>query len=472
MLGLHVAQVATASAFIKFCIMRATNREILNYTTALSHLLGLADLERMVDQTSFRSNSSLTIFKTFMQRLGNPETCAPVVHIAGTKGKGSTCAIVTAILAAAGYRVGLFSSPHLYSFRERIRIGLNPISERDFSTIMSSIWPYVAEMKSCNQPITTFELLTALAFQYFKKQQVDIQVLETGLGGRLDATNIVPQSTCAITSLSLDHTDVLGDTIEEIATEKAGIIKEGSPVITAPQCPSALKIIEKVCVQRNAKLIQLGKDILYERLEFDYKGQFFSLATQNLEPTQYWTPLLGKHQVENAAVALTIIDQLESSGFTVSPEVKSRGLASVVWPGRIQVLGTRPFIVVDCAHNPHSIQKLCTAIKDHFSYDRLLLIIGTSINKDLSGMIKELAPFTDHAFASFSDHPRALSPRIIYRELIDNGIPATLTTSAQEAIALATKSLRSSDLLIVTGSVFIAAEAIRELHSFSEDLFP
>ena len=156
--------------------MEAANREILNYTTALSHLLGLADLERMVDQTSFRSNSSLTIFKTFMQRLGNPETCAPVVHIAGTKGKGSTCAIVTAILAAAGYRVGLFSSPHLYSFRERIRIGLNPISERDFSMIMSSIWPYAAEMKTCNQPITTFELLTALAFQYFKKQQVDIQI--------------------------------------------------------------------------------------------------------------------------------------------------------------------------------------------------------------------------------------------------------------------------------------------------------
>ena len=264
----------------------------MNYTTALSHLLGLADLERMVDQTSFRSNGSLTIFKTFMQRLGNPETCAPVVHIAGTKGKGSACAIVTAILAAAGYRVGLFSSPHLYSFRERIRIGLNPISERDFSTIMSSIWPYVAEMKTRNRSITTFELLTALAFQYFKTEQVDIQVLETGLGGRLDATNIVPESTCAITSLSLDHTDVLGDTIEEIATEKAGIIKEASSVITAPQCSSALKIIENTCVQRNARLIQLGKDILYERLEFDYKGQFFSLGTQNLEPTQYWTPLL------------------------------------------------------------------------------------------------------------------------------------------------------------------------------------
>ena len=445
--------------------MEAANREILNYTTALSHLLGLADLERMVDQTSFRSNSSLTIFKTFMQRLGNPETCAPVVHIAGTKGKGSTCAIVTAILAAAGYRVGLFSSPHLYSFRERIRIGLNPISERDFSMIMSSIWPYAAEMKTCNQPITTFELLTALAFQYFKKQQVDIQVLETGLGGRLDATNIVSESTCAITSLSLDHTDVLGDTIEEIATEKAGIIKEASPVITAPQRSSALKIIENVCVQRNARLIQLGKDILYERLEFDYKGQFFSLGTQNLATTKYWTPLLGKHQVENAAVALAIIDQLKSSGFTVSQEAKSLGLASVVWPGRIQVLGTRPFIVVDCAHNPHSIQKLCTAIKDHFPYDRLLLIIGTSINKDLSGMITELAPLTHHAFASFSDHPRALSPRIIYRELIDKGIPATLTTSAQEAIVLAMENLRSSDLLIVTGSVFIAAEAIRELHS-------
>ena len=451
--------------------MGAANRELLNYTTALSHLLGLADLERMVDQTSFRSNGSLAIFKSFMQRLGNPETCAPVVHIAGTKGKGSTCAIVTAILTAAGYRVGLFSSPHLYSFRERVRIGLDPISEKDFSIIMSDIWPHAAEMKTRNRSITTFELLTALAFQYFKKQQVDIQVLETGLGGRLDATNVASGSICAITSLSLDHTDVLGDTIEEIAKEKAGIIKETSPVITAPQCSSALKIIENACVQRNARLIQLGKDILYERLEFDDKGQFFSLTTQSLETTKYWTPLLGKHQVENAAVALAIIDQLESSGFMVSPEAKSRGLASVVWPGRIQVLGVQPFIVVDCAHNPYSIQALCAAIKDHFRYTRLLLIIGTSINKSLPGMLKELAPFTDHAFASLSDHPRALSPRIIYRELLDKGIPATLTTSTQEAVALATKSLRSSDLLIVTGSVFIVAEAITAFHSLSEKPF-
>lgn len=434
----------------------------MNYTTALSRLLGLTDLERMIDQTSFRSNNNLVVFKSLMLRLGTPETCAPVVHVAGTKGKGSTCAIVTSILTAAGYRVGLLSSPHLYSFRERVRIGPDLIPESEFSKLMASLWPHVTKIQQSRQSVTTFELLTALAFLYFKAQQVDIQVLETGLGGRLDATNIASGSICAITSLSLDHTEILGDTIEEIAKEKAGIIKKSSAVITAPQFPAALKVIKKTCAEQDATLYQVNRDILCQRLKFDHKGQSFLLRTHSTT-AKYWMPLLGMHQIENAAVALGIIERLESSGFTIPVEAKSHGLTGVDWPGRIQVLTTRPFTVVDCAHNPYSMQKLITAIKDHFSYDRLILIIGTSVNKNLAGMVDELAPLVDHAFACFSDHPRALSPRLIFRALTAKGIPATLTTSTKEAVTLATKRLRPKDLLLVTGSVFIAAEASKLL---------
>jgi len=396
-----------------------------------------------------------------LEKLGNPEGTARAIHIAGTKGKGSTAAMIASVLTIAGYKTGLYTSPHLFSFTERIQVGGRPIAENEFARLVEVLKP---EVEAVNQfsafgQLTTFELLTALAFAYFKEKEVDFQVLETGLGGRLDATNLVKSGVCVITSISFDHMEVLGNTLTQIATEKAGIIKPGSIVVCSPQFPEAMRVIEKVCWERGVRLVKVGSEVTWCRKAFNSEGQSFQLrgiiGEYNLS-----LPLLGEHQLENAATAVATVEVLANLGVRVSTESIAAGLAQVHWPGRLQILKREPWFIVDGAHNVDSAKRLAESLERYFNFDRMILIFGVSSDKDVAGMVAELASLPSIVIATSSRHPRAVEPSRLVAEFSKWGITPLVAESVASAVDLALARATPKDLICATGSLFVVAEAI------------
>ncbi|MCJ7604512.1 MAG: bifunctional folylpolyglutamate synthase/dihydrofolate synthase, partial [Dehalococcoidales bacterium] len=339
----------------------------MDYRESLDYILNFADFERLP-----RSGIvwDLKRVESLLARLGNPHLSAKTVHVAGTKGKGSTAAMITSVLRQAGYRTGFYTSPHLRTYTERIQVDGVNISEDDWARLATSIQPFVTEENAdgSHGELTTFEILTAMAFLHFRNVKADYQVMEVGLGGRLDATNVVSPDVCVITSISYDHMDVLGNTLTEIAGEKAGIIKPGVPVVTAPQETEALKVIEKVCREKKCPVVRVGADVIYRLDHFDLEGQSFHVKGRRGE-YDLRIPLLGWHQVQNATNAVAAAEVLASQGADITPTHIKDGLFSVKWEGRLQVLRRDPWVVVDGAHNADSMQKLGHALKAHFSYD-------------------------------------------------------------------------------------------------------
>jgi dihydrofolate synthase/folylpolyglutamate synthase len=309
--------------------------------------------------------------------------------------------------------------------------------------------------------LTTFEVITALGFAYFRKKGIDIQVVEVGLGGRLDATNVVLPEVCIITSLSLDHTDVLGDSLAGIAVEKAGIIKPGSVVVISPQVDEAGGVIERACLDAGAPLIKAGDDVTWEIIEYDSGGQSFRVKGRNGE-YDLTIPLLGKHQVENAAVAVAALEVLAEKGMNISVDNIARGIAKVSWPGRLQVLSRHPLLVADGAHNPYSAGKLREALKQYFTFERGILIIGASADKDISGMISELAPVFDTVIITRSTHPRAMAAETLAAGFRRYGAETRVTEDVSTAIPIALGIAGEKDIICVTGSLFVAAGAIEQ----------
>lgn len=359
-----------------------------SYQAAIDYILRFADYERA-------SRSALVWdlrrMDELLGRLGNPQAVARSIQIAGTKGKGSTAAMIASVLATAGYRTGLYTSPHLLSFTERIQVDAKPIAAEEFAAVVEKLKP---EVEAVNQhgafgELTTFEILTALAFVYFKDRKVDFQVLETGLGGRLDATNVVHSKVCVITSISFDHTDVLGDSLAQIAAEKAGIIKPGSIVICAPQAPEALAVIERACQNKGVRLINMSKHVTWQRKSSSLARQSFHLKG-TMHDYEFTIPLLGEHQLENAATAVATLEALAEWGVKVSLEHIAAGLAQVRWPGRLQVLERDPLLIVDGAHNADSAKRLMQALGQYFSFDRLILIIGISFDVSIRWLPRHL----------------------------------------------------------------------------------
>ena len=306
-----------------------------HYKDALHRLLQLVDYERMTSLSRERVRFDLSGMKTLLRSLGDPHLGTPTVHIAGTRGKGSTAALCASALSRQGYRTGLYTSPHLHSFRERIRLNGHPVSEEEFAGLVDTLWPHVESGSGTEGPggVTMFEALTAMAFCHFS-QEADFQVLEVGLGGRLDTTNVADPDVCAITSLSLDHTSILGNTIESIAREKAGIIKPGVAVVTSPQVPEAMAVLESTCKERGAPLIKVREDITWQGGDRTPQGQSVEV-TGRLGAHPLWIPLLGEHQLENAATAVGILEVLKekaSSYPTVRwTRVSVRCLGRVAW---------------------------------------------------------------------------------------------------------------------------------------------
>ncbi|MBA7596846.1 Folylpolyglutamate synthase [subsurface metagenome] len=445
----------------------------MDYQAALEYILSFTDYERSPAVLYSPANFDLRRMEELLERLGNPHLRARAVHVAGTKGKGSTAAMIASALGAAGYGTGLYTSPHLHTFRERINIAGKDIAEGEFSTLVERLKPEVeaVNLSHAYGELTTFEILTAMALTYFGEARVDFQVLETGLGGRLDATNVVPAEVAVITSISLDHAEVLGDSLDKIAGEKAGIIKPGSVVVVSPQQEEAEMVIAKVCGEKGARLIAVGRDVTWQKMAADIRGQ--SLRVQGQTDSYDLTiPLLGEHQLENAATAVAALEALASCGVTIPTESIVGGLAEVRWPGRLEILSHEPLFLVDGAHNADSARRLKEAIKQYFDFQRLVLIIGVSSDKDIAGIAGELAPLSAVAIATRSRHPRALAPSLLLEELIKHGAYTELTESVAAAASHALALAGPRDLICATGSLFVAAEAIEYVRGIPAEIYP
>jgi len=433
----------------------------MDYRQAEDYLLSFTDYEKTPGIAYTSANYDLRRMEKLLQPLGNPHLGTRTVHIAGTKGKGSTAAMIAQALIKAGYKTGLFTSPHLFTIRERARINNVLISEADFASSITELQPIVEKMNSeaAYGHLTTFEILVAAVFAYFKKNRVDFQVLEVGLGGRLDATNVARGDVCVITSISLDHTEVLGNTIAKIAAEKAGIIKPGAIVVNFPQPEEALKIVQQTCQQQGARLIQVGKDISWHRTGGDLTGQ--TLTVKGLAAKYNLTiPLIGDHQLENSAAAVATLEALKNLGVDITEEAIVQGLSQVNWPGRLQILRYRPMVVVDGAHNAYSIKKLIETLRKYFKYDKCFIIFGTSCDKDIPGMAKELASFVSQTTITSSTHPRAAKIPVIEAKFARHGIEISITKNIAEALSQALSKAKKTDLILATGSLFVVAEAI------------
>lgn len=428
---------------------------MLTYAQALAHLYSLTDYETKTAYLYSPDRFDLRRVERLLAPLGNPHQGFRAVHIAGTKGKGSTAAIIESILRHAGYQTGLYTSPHLHTFRERIQAGGALIPEADVAR-------WVQRLQDTAQGIeglTTFELMTALAFGWFVEQGVDWAVVEVGMGGRLDATNVLLPQVSVITSISLDHTVILGNTVARIAAEKAGIIKPGVPVVCAPQVPEALTVIRDTCQQQGSPLIQVGRDWTWKVGHCTLEGQSFSLrSTLPRSVEDLWLPLLGPHQLVNATTAVATLATLNPQ-VVVSDQALHAGLRQVWWPGRMQVLGQEPLVMTDAAHNPDSAQKLRTAVEECLTFRRLYLIVGMSAEKDWTGVLQTLLPIAHRAYAVRSLHPRAAAPEALAEAAGALGFALEPAGSVGNGLAKALAEAAPQDLVLATGSVFVAANA-------------
>ncbi|MCJ7623094.1 MAG: bifunctional folylpolyglutamate synthase/dihydrofolate synthase, partial [Anaerolineaceae bacterium] len=413
----------------------------------------------------------LARMKLLLSRLGDPQNSFQSIHIAGTKGKGSVSALIANSLQVAGNKVGLYSSPHLQDYTERIRVNGANIPKRDFISLLNEIKPHIEYVPK----ISTFELATALGFMFFSKMKVDFAVIEVGLGGRLDATNVISPVLSVITSISYDHIEVLGDTLAKIAFEKAGIIKQGCPIVLAPQKEEARRVVERVAQDRHAQLTLVGKDYLYAPWSHSLSNQSFlvwSAAEQEMvdefiesggrnswEPSRLKIPLLGYHQVENSATAFAALHELQKYGVHLNEEDIIRGFAEVCWPGRFEVLRRTPPFIIDSAHNQDSALKLRLAIDDYLPGQPVLLIFGASEDKDIHGMLSALLPRVQRVIATKSLHPRGLDPNKVVEICHQFGCSAQAIVPIEDAISEALRLAGQESAIVVAGSLFVAAAA-------------
>ena len=443
----------------------------MNYEESLRYLQTFADFEKKTGY-SYTASFDLRRPRALVELLGDPHLRFPSVLVAGTKGKGSTSVMIASILQASGRRVGLYSQPHLHTFRERIRINGVLITPEEMAAAVEAVVPAVEELEHRHPELgapTTYEVATAAAMLFFARQALDLVVLEIGLGGRLDAVNVVNPLVSVITPVSLDHVQILGNTVAEIAAEKAGIIKENGVVVAARQSEEAIGVIRRVAADRHAELIVAGLDIV-QRAESPAPPEVGGFARPRWERSdvslrgpsgvvyRVRLPLLGAHQVANAATAITVIEQLAKHGIRVGREDVEEGLAQVKWPGRLEIVSRQPLVVVDGAHNADSAQKLTAALEENYVYERLILVLGTSADKDVEGIIAALGPKASLAIATRSQHSRAAAPERLAAELRRYCPDVRTAPDVPSALALATTLADPTDLICTTGSLFTVAD--------------
>jgi dihydrofolate synthase/folylpolyglutamate synthase len=424
-----------------------------SYKQALNYIYSHTNFERKQMPKYNMTTLDLSRTKELLTRLDNPHHHFPVLLIAGTKGKGSTAAMCHNILCAAGYKAGLYSSPHLHTFRERIRLNQELISQEDVLALVNEIRPHADTVVG----LTAWEIMTTLAFVAFARAGVDVAVLEVGLGGRLDATNVTEPLVSVITSISYEHTHLLGNTLPLITREKAGIIREGGLVVSAPQFPEAMAVIEEICQQKKAQLIVVGDEIPWRVGRVTLNKQVIYMDGQ-----VYTIPLLGQHQATNAATALTAIQALQTKiDVSVSLDAVKEGLATVNWPGRLEILNHTPLIIVDSAMNGYSAKKLRQALTTYFPGRTVTLVFGASSDHDYPAMLKELLPLTSHAIVTQANHPRATPSNVLasLAQTLGHQVSSTSTVAQAMEEALDRVDENKRDLICVTGSLFCVADA-------------
>ncbi len=424
-----------------------------NYQKTLDYLYSFVDFSMTRGARIAPDQFDLARMRDFLSALGNPEQAYPCLHIAGTKGKGSVSAMCASALRAGGYRVGLYTSPHLEDYAERIRVNGENIPHAEMARLVDEMKPAIESIPR----LTTFEITTGLAFLYFARQGVEAAVFEVGLGGRLDATNVLLPAVTVITSLSYDHTYILGNTLAEIAGEKGGIIKPGVPLVAAPQQEEARLVLERISAERGAPLIQVGRDVLFRAGAHTLDGQELDVWREGQTAQRLFIPLLGSYQVENAAVAWAALEQFSQRALPVSPEAVLQGFAGVDWPGRFEVLRREPPVVVNSAHNRDSSRKLRQALDDYFPGREVVLIYGASEDKDIAGMFDELLPRVRLVVVTKSFHPRAIEPELLVKLAVKHDRPVMVVPEVVDALDEALAAAGDGAVVLATGSIFVAA---------------
>jgi len=429
----------------------------MDYRETLDYIDSFIDFEK-IPGYAYASSFRLERMHAFLQELGNPHLGLNTIHIAGSKGKGSTCAIIASLLKEAGYSVGLYTSPHLLDVKERIRIE-DIIKEEDFIELVEKIKPVAERFRDRKTlgKLSFFEVLTACAFLHFKEKRVDFAVMETGLGGRLDATNVTEPLVCGITNISFEHTDKLGNSLGEIAREKAGIIKAQGIIVTVPQDKEVIDVIRKVCREVKTKLYEIGEDINYSIIKSDEKSQIFNLEGPDYSYKGLEMNLIGKHQVENAALAAGILKTIDN----INEEAIRRGLKNISWSGRLQIVQREPYVILDGAQNAASINAVLSSIKEIFHYKRLICVFGISSDKDIKGVSEELDRASDLVILTRSRNERASEPFCLKENF--SRARAEVTSSVEEALKLCFSAANKEDLILITGSLYVVADAIKTL---------
>jgi len=439
---------------------------MMTYVQALQYLDSFINFEQKMGALH-SSDFKLERVVRLLEFLGHPQKKYKIIHVAGSKGKGSVCAMTASILKSAGFKVGLYTSPHLQDVRERIRIlektnsggSLNDvfvdmISPSELCSIIEEARPAIEKIR--NQAslgrLTFFESYTALALYYFSREAVDYAILETGLGGRLDATNAVEADIAVITSISLEHTHILGTTCAQIAQEKAGIIKRrGQRVVVASQDVEVRDILQAHCLQIGTNPLWVESYVKVGKITAGTSGQELCLSTPKSQYHDLNLPLLGGHQVGNAATAVAIAECLKDESVNISEADIREGLASVFWPGRMEVVGADPVIILDGAHNPNSVRMLVRSVRSIFVCRKVVVVLGVCADKDVGGIESEIESLTQEIIYAKADHPRA------YPFL--NALPVS------EAVDLARMRAGMEDVVLITGSIYVISEARQYLQS-------
>ena len=454
---------SSSSSSVARTVVPTSPDSIKNYPTAIRWLNSHIDYERLRIVPEDRRAFGLDRMRYLLKQLDHPHQQIKCLQVAGTKGKGSTCAMAANMLRGCGYTVGVYSSPHLVDLRERITVDDQMISHAELTEIFRRIAH--AEKTTARYQLTFFEILTAAALRYFADQAVDIAILETGLGGRLDATTVVTPTVCGIAHISLDHTNVLGKDLASIAREKAGIFKKDVPAVSVAQEPQVTAVLNEVAQEVGAPLEFTG-----DQIEFSYRFE----ATKELGPhtrvsittaDSRWehlaVPLPGEHQAHNCGLAMAMLDRLKAFGFSLPEADVISGLASTRLPGRMESVWAEPRVIIDGAHNAASIHALIRTLGAHVSYDSLVLIFGCAQNKEIDGMLHEVSLGADKViFTQSKTNPRAMAPNLLLSRFAEKS--AKMAQSAPnliEALELAKRAVSREDIIVVAGSFYLAGEA-------------
>jgi dihydrofolate synthase/folylpolyglutamate synthase len=443
-----------------------------NYQQALDYLYSYVDYSVKRKYRYSPDVFDLVRVTELLASLGNPHENYPSIHVAGTKGKGSVSALLASCLTEHGYKTALYTSPHLLHFTERIQIDGREIPEERVVAFVAKLKELMGE----ESDLTVYELITAMAFDYFAREDVDCAVVEVGLGGRLDATNVLTPLVTIITSLSYDHMHLLGESLSDIAREKGGIIKPDVPIVMAPQQFEAERVVEEIAEERGAPLIQVGTDWHFAPGSHELDGQSLyvwsakeqplmdafveSAGGEEWAPPRFEIPLLGHHQVVNASVAYAALKAVDEAGLKISEESIRQGFRKVQWPGRFQVLSEHPALVIDSAHNRDSALKLRIAIDDYFPGRQVLLIFGASEDKDLTGMMTELVPRISRLIVTQASHPRAADPEELANLARGFGLKVEVITPVKAALQYALEMQDPDEVVLAAGSLFISGEVL------------